>query len=158
VIGRVSALHRAHALVVQKVVDTDTDTLASLLNRLVAPYREDAADRVIIVGDDVVIGKSAATAIALVVHELATNAVKYGALSEQTGQVRISVRCDAEHASLKWEEDGGPNIEIAPRQQGFGSLLIERATKSQLGGSLHFDWKPAGVAVTIVMSPERLLA
>lgn len=157
-VGRIGALHRTHALVVRNVADATTDTLASVLDRLVEPYRDNDLDRVSIAGDDLSIGPSAATAIALLIHELATNAVKYGALSSGSGQVRILVQNHTDGTILKWEERGGPLVAAVPTRRGFGSVLVDRAAKSQLGAVLDFDWQPAGVVVTVALDPARLAA
>lgn len=155
--GRVGALHRAHGLVVQTAKE-EADTLASLLSRLLSPYAAEGTERVAIEGDDVPIAAHAATAVALIVHELATNAVKYGALSEGSGKVRITLTSGADETRLNWTEEGGPRIVKSPNRQGFGSVLVDRAARSQLGAALRFDWRPSGLCVDIAIPAARLTA
>ena len=155
IVGRFGALHRAHSLVLDKD-GPGGDTLASLLGRLVSPYVGYGTERIVIAGDDPAVGRSAATAIALVVHELATNAVKYGALSVPEGSVRIEIKSCPETTSLRWAEQGGPAVANAPTRQGFGSVLVERAARAQLAASLTLDWEPSGLSFRLEMPTERL--
>lgn len=157
-VGRLGALYRAHGLILDKSGETGSDTLRNLLERLITPYSGDGEARIAVSGDDAVIGRSASTAIALVVHELATNAVKYGALSVAEGAVRIDIASSAEDVRLRWVERGGPRLEAAPDRQGFGSVLVDRAARTQLAASMSFDWQSSGLSVTMAMPTERLKA
>jgi two-component sensor histidine kinase len=94
----------------------------------------------------------------MVVHELATNSVKYGALSSPEGFLDLSSRAEGDRIYLIWAETGGPPIVGLPELTGFGSRLIERTVSSQLGGELAYDWQETGLVVTIGMRPERLAA
>jgi two-component sensor histidine kinase len=101
-------------------------------------------------GPETVLEPSAAQAVAVVLHELATNASKYGALSDAKGRIILTWS----HASngqlaLRWTELGGPRVK-APERQGFGSRLIE-ATISQLGGNARFDWLSEGLVCEITL-------
>jgi two-component sensor histidine kinase len=91
------------------------------------------------------------------VHEIATNAAKYGALSNDTGTVRLDWQILAETSEPKlrliWAEDGGPHV-TAPVKRGFGSRLIERSARDQLGGEATVDFLPRGVVYTITCSLE----
>lgn len=158
VVGRLGALHRAHSLVLDKVGSDGSDTLRGLLTRLVSPYVGDRAERIVVEGDDAAVGRSASTAIALVVHELATNAVKYGALSVSEGSVRIEVVSSPEQTSLRWAERGGPPVASAPTRQGFGSVLVERAARAQLGATLTSSWESSGLCFLLEMPTARLAA
>jgi PAS domain S-box-containing protein len=156
VVGRLGALHRAHSLVLDKIGSEEGDTLRSLLTRLVSPYVGDRNERIVVEGDDGAVGRSASTAIALVVHELATNAVKYGALSVPEGSVRIEVMSTPEQTSLRWVERGGPAVASAPTRQGFGSVLVERAARAQLAANLTQSWEPSGLSFLLEMPTARL--
>jgi PAS domain S-box-containing protein len=152
---RLAALHRAHAFVGRSRTDAEGGVI-DLLSRLLAPYREGPAERIRIEGQDGPIGPQAATCIALIVHELATNAVKYGALSSQTGTVTVSVHCDERAGRVEWRETGGPAIEAQPTRSGFGSTMIERTVKAHKGLAVHYEWEPAGLFVTIDASTDAL--
>ena len=102
------------------------------------------------------VGEQAATTLALVIHELATNSLKYGALSTNTGLLDISGEEEPEALTLKWVERGGSEIVEAPSQEGFGRKLVERSISQQLGGSIHADWLPEGAVVTLRVSKSRL--
>jgi len=96
---------------------------------------------------------SAALAMSMALHELSTNAAKYGALSADTGQVEIFWRVEGDgevrRLALRWRESGGPPV-IKPTRKGFGSRLIGRALAAELGGKVRVDYKPSGVVCTIV--------
>jgi two-component sensor histidine kinase len=91
------------------------------------------------------------------VHEIATNAAKYGALSNDTGSIKLDWEVIAESAGPKlrlvWTETGGPHV-VAPVQRGFGSRLIERSARDQLGGEATVDFLPRGVVYTVTCSLE----
>lgn len=156
IVGRISALSRAHSIVLDKVGDHSPDILSDLIGRLVAPYNGGAKSRIEVHGDNVEVGQSSSTAIALVFHELATNAVKHGALSTDAGKVRVTVQAAGERVLLRWEEQGGPVIVGNPERQGFGSLLVDRAAKSQLGARMEFDWGASGLVAEIEMATGKL--
>ncbi|MGI4879367.1 MAG: CheR family methyltransferase [Janthinobacterium lividum] len=103
-------------------------------------------------GPPVRLGPSAALAIAMALHELCTNAAKYGALSSKDGHVEIAWRLDGEgeerRLHLTWTESGGPPVR-PPTRKGFGSKLIERALALELGGKVHLSYEPTGVVCTI---------
>lgn len=152
---RLAALHRAHAFFGRSRTDAEGG-LIDLLSRLLAPYREGAGERVRIDGKDGPIGPQAATCIALIVHELATNAVKYGALSSQTGMVTVTMDRGECASRICWREAGGPAIEAQPKRSGFGSTMIERTIRAHRGLEVRYDWNPAGLCVTIDASLEAL--
>jgi two-component sensor histidine kinase len=86
------------------------------------------------------VGETAATNLALVVHELATNSIKYGALSEKAGTLDVSCPSDdSEDVAVVWTERGGPPVEETPAPSGYGSKLLNR-NMSDLGGSLETNW------------------
>ena len=132
--------------------------LAGLLGSLLEPYAVDAIEtrRVRIAVPDLLVGESATTGLALVVHELATNCIKYGALSTRTGVVEISCAEESDQLEIVWKETGGPSIDAAPGRAGYGSQLVSRTVNDQLGGALSVDWRAEGVVVTLRLSKARL--
>lgn len=147
---RFAALHRAHSFV-GRARSGSRDGLLKLLSDLLAPYQDAAAERVKIAGEDASIGPQAATSLALIVHELATNAVKYGALSAATGTISATVQCSEQDVRISWQEAGGPAIGARPERSGFGSTMIDRAARSVAGCVIEYAWKAEGLAVTISM-------
>jgi two-component sensor histidine kinase len=102
------------------------------------------------------VGPHSTTAVALIIHELATNAAKYGALSAAEGSVEVRCSSDAETATIIWCETGGPAVRRPETPEGFGSLLVRRSITDQLGGSVKTEWLEAGVQVTITAELARL--
>lgn len=102
------------------------------------------------------IGETAATTLALVVHELATNSVKYGALSIESGTLDVSGSNDDEHVSLVWIERGGPSVSKPPGGEGYGSKLLLRSVTGYFGGTIDFDWAEGGLVVTLTLRSDRL--
>lgn len=94
----------------------------------------------------------------MVIHELATNSVKYGALSCAEGSLDVSSRTDGDLIYLIWAETGGPIITGHPKLTGFGSRLVARSVSRHLGGELQHDWQESGLVVTIEMRQDRLAA
>jgi two-component sensor histidine kinase len=156
---RLTALGRAHDVVRPLPGEQGKAALlGDLLSVLLAPYDETAAfsGRIRVAVPRMGIGERAASTLALVVHELATNAVKYGALSRPEGFLDISSRTDGDHLYVTWAETGGPPIVAEPELTGFGSRLISRTVPTQLGGELAYDWQETGLVVTIRMEQGRL--
>ena len=150
---RITALGRAHDFVRPHSASSQPahrqDSLKGLLGELFAPYQEVGAARVEIEGDDVTIDDRSATPLALLFHELATNASKYGALSAPDGRVTVAAARDGDDTILLWREQGGPTVTRPPETQGFGTQLIELSAVRQLGGQIERDWRPEGLHVTI---------
>lgn len=130
--SRLSALAIAHDYIRGAGVSAPT-SLKVMLGELVRPYQQEAMQRVVVSGDDVAVGPSTATALALVIHELATNSMKYGALSVIDGAVTVSCTANDQTFVVGWTERGGPIIDGPPEVTGFGTGLAERAVKAQLG-------------------------
>jgi len=158
--GRIGALAQAHEYVrphsLESLPDVAGQTFRGLLAMLLAPYQDDARQRLSIDGEDVPIGVRAATAIALVVHELATNAVKYGALSVPSGTVAAHCARDGDKYVFTWREKGGPAVKGPPERAGFGTVMSARVVASQLGAEMHHDWQEDGLVVRLVASVDRL--
>src|SRR3990170_653788 len=128
-IQRLTALGRAHDLVRPLPAGQGTAALlGDLLSVLLAPYDDLGAfsGRIRVAVERMGIGEAAAGSLALVVHELATNSLKYGALSSDTGTLDISTQSTGDCLSLIWIERGGPTVETPPAGEGFGSKLIQR--------------------------------
>ena len=102
------------------------------------------------------VGATAVTSLALALHETATNAVKYGALSEPSGAVHIKWETRGDDFCLEWRETGGPAIAVSPSAQGFGSVLTERSINGQLGGKIDYDWQRSGLKLRITVPLDRL--
>jgi two-component sensor histidine kinase len=132
--------------------------LATLLAVLLAPYSETGAtgERVQISVPDVLVGESSCTTIALIVHELATNAVKYGALSSEAGTVSITCAASETAVVLTWRELGGPVVPAPSRPSGFGSQLIRTSIAGNLGGTIDYEWPAEGAIITLCLSLARL--
>lgn len=157
--GRLSALGRAHDLVRPLPGEQGKAALlGDLLSVLLAPYDETAAfsGRIRVAVPRMGIGERTASTLAMVIHELATNSVKYGALSCAEGFLDVSSRTDEDRIYLIWAETGGPLIVDHPELTGFGSRLIARTVSSQLSGDLTYDWQESGLVVTIAMRQDRL--
>ena len=157
---RLSALGRAHDLVrpVPGQPTGQSALLGELLAVLLAPYddKDAADDRVHVSADEVHVGQAAATTLALIVHELATNSIKYGALSAAAGSVSVSCTAGNDDVVIVWAERGGPPVAAPTTPMGFGSRLVNQSMSGQLGGSITFDWRTEGVVVTLRMSKTRL--
>ena len=155
--GRLAALGRAHDLVRPAVGAGGSAALfGDLVAVLLAPYDDesDMTGRVRVSVPRIAVGEQASTNLALLLHELATNSVKYGALSVATGTLDVACSVHESDVSLVWTERGGPNVE-EPAHTGFGSTLIIRIA-SQLGGTFNCEWSPGGVVIHVAMKLNRL--
>jgi two-component sensor histidine kinase len=94
----------------------------------------------------------------VVLHELAANAAKYGALSTSEGALEVSWTVQDNHVHLTWRETGGPALEGPPAQKGFGSQLARLGVTGQLGGRISHDWQPTGVVISLVVPVQHLTA
>jgi two-component sensor histidine kinase len=157
---RLIALGRAHDLVRPMPGQTiGAVMLGDLLAILLAPYDDmgDFHGRVRVSVPKMRVGEDAVTTLALVIHELATNSLKYGALSAPTGTLDVS--CTSHEVSdvvVVWTERGGPPVVAPIPPAGFGSKLMIRSMSRQLGGSIAFNWSKEGVIVTLRMEMDRL--
>lgn len=131
------------------------ENLQELLGVLMKPYGADGSDVVQISGDEASFGPRAATPLALVFHELATNSAKYGALSSSNGRVTITVTSLDDAIAITWQERGGPEVST-PDDSGFGSRLLAMTIENQLGGSIERSWETEGLTATITLPLERL--
>jgi two-component sensor histidine kinase len=159
--GRLNALLHAKDLVRPGIIGTEhaaeSTTVDALVRTILQPYDDDTArERISASGPIVVVGATAVTSLALALHETATNAVKYGALSEPSGAVHIKWETRGDDFCLEWRETGGPAIVVSPSAQGFGSVLTERSINSQLGGKIDYDWQRSGLKLRITVPLDRL--
>ena len=135
---------------------TTETTLRGLLAALMAPYGGEEAGRLRLLGDDVPIGVKAATSLALILHELATDAAKYGALSATDGTVIITGERRGERFGLAWQERGGPEIARAARAARLRHHPGGARRHHQLGGSIAHDWAREGLTLRLEVPLERL--
>jgi two-component sensor histidine kinase len=159
--GRLGALAEAHNLLSKE--KWQGSELDEVIARVLEPYRLNAPDRVRMSGPKVPLSPRLAVVLSMIVHEIATNAAKYGALSNDIGTVELawSVIAEDDGAKLKvaklkmvWQESGGPVV-TAPIRHGFGSRLIERSARDQLGGEATVDFLPRGVVYSITCALEE---
>lgn len=154
--GRLGALAAAHSLVRRSFNDVSEEAsdLSELLAIIVEPHearRADGQKRFSLNGPTVLCGEQAVNGLALVFHELATNAAKYGVLGFESGGVDVSWRVEGEDLHIRWFEHGGPAIQSSPHSKGFGSVLVDTTVLRQFDGTLAYDWRRDGVTVDIVV-------
>lgn len=157
--GRLTALGRAHDLVRPLPNGQGAAALlGDLLSVLLAPYDDLGAlsGRIRVAVERMGVGETAATAIALIIHELATNSMKYGALSNPTGTLDVASVTEGEQIVLTWLERGGPTVTVPDGASGFGSQLVKRSVSGQLGGSMDYNWAQDGLIVTLRIKRDRL--
>lgn len=163
---RLAALARTYELARPGLIDeqgevTQEMTLQALLDAILLPYAGPHAApgtrRYSLQGSGVSIGSNSVTSLALVLHEFATNAAKYGALSTPDGWVAIDWSNDeGSELRLTWRERGGPPIAGPPTADGFGTILTSGVIVDQLGGRLSRDWNRDGLLITLAIPMERL--
>lgn len=160
-VGRFHALASAHALVRRNFspdgAPPEVSDLGELLSMIVEPHERAAsggARRFTLSGPDLLCGERALSGIALVFHELVTNAAKYGALATDSGSVVIEWAEQADQLIFNWREQGGPKIGAAPPAAGFGSKLLLNTIEQQFKGTLHQSWNADGLVVEIRMPVE----
>lgn len=148
--ARILALARAHDVLTEE--NWEGADLGAVVSAAVAPFAPPQSGRICCEGPRVRLSPSLALALAMAFHELGTNAVKYGALGEAGGQVRIAWRERPGEAGrrvqIEWVESEGPPVE-PPARKGFGSRLLERALPAQLHGAVQLDFRPAGLRCEI---------
>jgi PAS domain S-box-containing protein len=140
--GRITALSRAHVLLSQS--RWQGANLSRILDEEFAPYRRSEVEKIVTSGPEVFLEPATAQILALALHELATNAAKYGALSSAVGRVKLSWELGQSCLSLQWIESGGPPVR-PPRSEGYGTRVIGASVEGQLDGRATFDWQPEGL-------------
>jgi two-component sensor histidine kinase len=150
--GRIMALGRAHTLVTDS--HWEGSDIARLVAEVLSPFGASKA-AVSMQGPPVLLRPSASQSVALVLHELATNAAKYGALSQPHGRLSVAWRFSEQGLSLDWIESDGPTIAAPPVAQGFGTSVLRGGIEQQLGGRVHLEWHHAGLRVGLWLPPRQ---
>jgi two-component sensor histidine kinase len=154
--ARLVSLSRTHDLLARD--SWESASLRDLLHQEIEPYQLEDGTRFVLTGPDFGLRPKAALALGLALHELATNAAKYGALSTPPGRVHVTWEIPKPSESgalrLKWVESGGPPVQNTGHK-GFGSVLIERGLALELDAKVELDFNPKGLACTIEMPLGR---
>ena len=154
--GRLGALAEAHNLLSQE--KWQGSELQDVVARVLKPYLLSNPERMRMFGPKVPLSPRLAVVLSMIVHEIATNAAKYGALSNDNGTVTLDweviEEADGRKLRMIWTEAGGPHVS-APVQRGFGSRLIERSARDQLGGEATVDFLPRGVVCTVTCALDQ---
>jgi two-component sensor histidine kinase len=157
---RLTALGRAHNLVrpVPGQTEAASALLGDLLTVLLAPYDDLGAfsGRIRVSVPRMSVGETSTTVLALIIHELATNSLKYGALSVEAGTLDVSCSAQDEAVTIVWTESGGPEVEVPTVAPGYGSKLLERSVTGHLRGAIAYDWAKEGLVVKLQINPDRL--
>ena len=140
--GRIRALAQTHSLLSQS--RWQGADIGKLVREELGPYMSAGASKVAMEGPPIYLPPDTAQIIALALHELATNAAKYGALSRAAGRLSVNWQLESGAVALSWMETGGSGLN-PPLAQGFGTKIINSSIKRQMGGSVLFDWKPGGL-------------
>ena len=148
--GRLAALAAAHNLLTKR--NWESATIAEIASAALGPFCP--SSRCHINGPDVRVSPQTAVNLALALHELATNAAKYGALSTDKGEVSIGWTVEDERLELMWSEEGGPPV-APPERRGFGTRMIERTLAAEFGGKVSLEFLPEGARCTVVAPIPR---
>jgi two-component sensor histidine kinase len=142
--SRLLALGRVHDLLLR--TNWRNTTLATILKTAIQPFVTPGTNQFFVQCVEIEVGSAAALSLSMILNELCTNAIKYGALSTPRGQVEITATLDEDHKQfqLRWAEKGGPVVQM-PGHRGFGTRLIERSFASQLEGVARLTFEPSGV-------------
>jgi PAS domain S-box-containing protein len=155
--ARLIALSNAHNLLMSE--NWKGATLAEVVAAALAPYRAAGADRFAVSGPEVPLSAKTALALSMALHELAANAGKYGALSDDAGRVALAWEAEGREGDarlrIRWAERGGPPA-TPPQRKGFGSRLIERGLAAELGGTARLAFEPGGLVCTIEAPMPRV--
>jgi two-component sensor histidine kinase/CheY-like chemotaxis protein len=146
--GRINALSRVH-MILSDARWQGAD-IAKLIHDELAPYQSEDGKRITTEGGNIVLNPTVAQTLALVLHELATNAAKYGALSNADGCLAIRWSLSSGEIHILWKEQGGPVIDAA-RKKGFGTRIITSSVEAQLGGKAVFEWLREGLSCSFVV-------
>ncbi len=148
--SRLIALSKAHDVLTRE--NWEAASLHQIVSEAMEPFRAHGENRIRVAGPPVRLPPSMALAVAMALQELATNAVKYGALSSEAGEVEIRWTLDKSnspaHLHLRWEESSGPPVR-PPNRRGFGTRLIERSLAGDLHGEAKIEFASTGVVCTI---------
>ncbi|KEQ02946.1 sensor histidine kinase [Pseudorhizobium pelagicum] len=148
---RLAALASTYDLILSR--ETSSSSVADVVSAALRAHIDPDEDRIHVEGPPVMLEADVALPLSLVIHELATNATKYGSLGSQHGRVEVQWKCDGRNVILDWTERGGPRVS-APTRRGFGSVLIERAFPSKARAETRLDYRPEGIAFQLIFLPE----
>ena len=158
--GRIAALARSHELAMPAATDRGvvgrTTPLKAIIEASLSPYVSTGIAQAAVDGPKVELAPAAVSPISLVLHELATNAAKYGALSHADGRLTVRWQVEDGMLQLNWSEEGGTGREDAPARTGFGSRLIQVSVDVQLGGRVLETWRRDGLSVRIAVPMDRI--
>jgi two-component sensor histidine kinase len=158
--SRLDALAQANALVRRSFAENEVSQrvdLAELIGKIMKPHEPSAQRKHFSAsGPQIWLGERATNGLALVLHELATNGAKYGALSSDSGIVELSWREEDGRLAVDWVEHGGTPIAGPPETTGFGTRLSQSTIVGQFGGELEFDWRPEGLLVRMTLPIQKL--
>jgi two-component sensor histidine kinase len=146
--ARIAALARAHELLDEKLAHQDSITLADLVAAELEPYATENPARLQLGGEPIRLKSAQAIALGLAINELATNALKYGALSSSNGRLEVHWMSEHDHVVVTWRESDGPEVRAAAVEN-FGSRLLKRLIEGQLKGTLRRELAGRGVTCTI---------
>jgi len=146
--GRIKALAQTHEIL-SHTRWAGADVLRLVLDEL-APYQNDRNTRITAIGPSAVVSPENAQTLAIALHELATNAAKYGSLSWPDGRVDVSWRLAGDLLNIQWTESGGPGV-LPPQSKGFGTKIITASFADPRRGSVTFDWKPEGLSCELTL-------
>ena len=141
--SRLAALHAARRLAQIPFHGSDRGlelTVGEIIKAVIKPYENEKRTHFLITGADMEVGQDVATAFALIIYELCSNAVKYGSLSRAAGKVSITTRLEGPNFTIEWIKRGGPAIAQRPTESGFRTILTTATIEQQLGGSLRRNW------------------
>lgn len=147
--GRLHALAEAHHLVLAGKETASASELERIIRSVIEPHQSENGLRFALTGSALSIKPESISGLALVINELATNAIKYGALASDEGTVAVSWRVEDDYLSVRWEERGGEAIGAPPDRIGFGTRLLDSTIVRQFGGTVSHDWRREGVVVSI---------
>lgn len=147
-LGRAHDFVRPHSAESAPQVGHGQGLLWGILEQIFAPYKAQDGSRIALSGDNVAIDDRSATPLALLFHELATNAAKYGALSTPEGRIALHITREGPDVRIDWREQGGPVVQPA-HSDGFGSRLITLSVERQLGGRIVRDWSADGLKLSL---------
>ena len=153
--GRVHALAATHNLL--SATRWEGADLRKIVDEELAPYQANHRQRVIAKGPSVILLPATAQAVALALHELATNAAKYGALSTDSGTLSVAWRIGPEALELEWSESGGPPA-AEPARLGFGLTIVRSSIEAQFRGGVGYDWGPDGLRCTLSIPAAQIVA
>jgi two-component sensor histidine kinase/DNA-binding response OmpR family regulator len=153
--GRIHALAATHNLL--SATRWEGADLRKIVDEEMAPYQANHRQRVVTAGPAAILLPATAQAVALAVHELATNAAKYGALSTEAGTLQLAWSVGPDAVVLDWRETGGPPT-AEPKALGFGLTIVRSSIEEQFRGGVVYDWRPEGLHCTLSIPKAQIVA